>query len=361
MIYQSVDASATRLKTKAGQLSDLLRVRLLAGEWSGVLPSERDLAEEYPASRSTLRKALAILEKEGLLKGCRSTRAGRSVWVGSRVRRGDTTTKRVVMLTPSLSNSPLLLEHVAVLRELLGRSGVQVNVREAARLGEYKRPGAALQRIVAAHPRAVWILHKMPHAVQLAAHKLGLPALIYGSSFADTGLPSIDIDFRAVARHAAGRCLARGLRQLAVIVHRTPLAGDELIVESLTAELTRAAAPPLKILKHDFNRERLIGTLDQRIVPPRERPDALLIVNQHHLLTTLPHLLHRGLRIPADLSLVFLSNDHAAERLSPLPDRYDLGDRLLRRLAAAVLARIVGEMPASVLLLPRMVKGETLR
>ena len=35
-------------------------------------------------------------------------------------------------------------------------------------------------------------------------------------------------------------------------------------------------------------------------------------------------LLRRGLRIPDDLSPGCLSNDLAAERLSPLPDRYDL-------------------------------------
>ncbi len=115
------------------------------------------------------------------------------------------------------------------------------------------------------------------------------------------------------------------------------------------------AAPPLKVMKHDFNRERLLYALNQRIVLSGERPDVLLIVNQHHLLSALPHLLHRSLRIPDDLSLVFLSNDHATERLGPLPDRYDLGDRLGGgwRLPSWLvsLARC---------LLPLMVKGETL-
>jgi DNA-binding LacI/PurR family transcriptional regulator len=145
-----------------------------------------------------------------------------------------------------------------------------------------------------------------------------------------------------------------------VLVHRTELAGNAAVITGVSEELRLGNAPPPLVLKHDFNRNRLTETLDREVVASGKRPDALLIVNQHHLLTALPHLLHRGLRIPHDISLVYLSNDPVVERLSPLPDRYDLGNRLVRRLAKAVQARLAGETPASASLLPRMLKGETL-
>lgn len=324
------------------------------------MPAERAIAEGYLVSRTTVRQALAHLEADGLISRSTSTRSGRVI-VPKRSRADTATaTGRVVVLTPSLRDSPLVLEQLAILRDLLGRSGVQVTVREAARLTALKKVDTSLARLAASHPGAVWILHKMPRQVQAAAARLRLPALIFGSAFGDVDLPSIDVDFRAVARHAGGRCLARGHRHLRVIVHRTPLAGDELIVEALAVELARREAPPPLVMKHDFHRSRLTDALDQRIIPPAARPDALLIVNQHHLLTALPHLLHRGLRIPGELSLVYLSNDPAAERLSPLPDRYNLSERLLRRLATAAQARLAGELPPSALLLPRMLPGETM-
>lgn len=348
-------------KSKAGQLADLLRNRLRAGEWSRAMPSERLLADEYLVSRTTVRHALAFLENEGLINACESTRGGRRVQgdvVGSPLR---SATGRVVFLTPSLQDSPVILEQLSVLRELLGSAGIHVSVKESARLGMLKNPLPTMKRLWEDYPGVVWVLHKMSRAVQQAFADQGLPAMVFGSSFAGVGLPSIDIDFRAVARHAAGRCFAHGHRRLAVIVHRTPLAGDELIVEAVGEECSRRGADPPRILKHDFNRARLLDALDREVVSTSERPDVLLVVNQHHLLTALPHLLRRGLRIPDDLSLIYLNNDPAAERLSPLPERYDMGDRLLRRLAAAAQSCLGGEVPGSALLLPVEARGETFR
>lgn len=348
-------------KSKAGQLADLLRLRLRAGDWGEWMPAERALADEYLVSRTTVRQALVFLEHEGLIDTCGSTRKGRRICSGAEGAASRPTTGRVVFLTPSLRDSPLILEQLSVLRELLGSAGIQVSVKESARLGTLKDPQPTMKRLSDEHPGVVWILHKMSRAVQQAVVDEGLPAVVFGSSFKGVKLPAVDVDFRAVARHAAGRCLAHGHRRLAVIVHRTPLAGDECIVEAVAEECDRRGGPPLHILKHDFNRARLLDALDRDIVPVEKRPDALLVVNQHHLLTALPHLLRRGLGIPEDLSLIYLNNDPAAERLSPLPERYDLGDRLLRRLAAAAQSCLAGEVPGSALLLPVEARGETFR
>lgn len=347
-------------KSKSGQLIELLRGRILAGEWSTQLPSERQLAEEYAVSRTTLRAALRALTQDGLVNRPPHTRGGRTLGQAAAAAKSAPRLGEVVILTPSLRDSPVLLEHLAILRERMGAAGIPLHVREVARLTVEEYPEKSLRRWADAAPETVWILHKMPRKVQQAAQRLELKAILFGTAFPGIELPQINIDFRAVARHATGRCLARGHRKLAVLVHRTALAGDAEVIEGVRDELARYDAPPPLVLKHDFNRARLIDTLDQRIVPAAGRPDVLLVVNQHHLLTALPHLLHRGLRIPADLSLIYLSNDPAVERLSPLPERYDLSDRLLHRLAAAAQSRLAGELPTSVRLIPKLLKGETL-
>lgn len=45
-----------------------LRQRIEAGEFPDLLPSERTLTEEYGVSKGTIRKALAQLRAEGLIK-----------------------------------------------------------------------------------------------------------------------------------------------------------------------------------------------------------------------------------------------------------------------------------------------------
>ena len=360
MLPSDRNAMKQTLRSKAGQLAEMLRARILAGEWPERLPSERQLAEEYFVSRTLLRSALKALAEGGLLKNPSHTRDGRTVGSAAVAARSATGPGEVVLLTPSLRESPVLLEYLAILRERLGAAGISVYVREVARLTEESSPAKSLRRWSEAAPETVWILHKMPISVQQAAQSLGLKAIVFGTAFPGVNFPQIDVDFRAVARHAAGRCLARGHRKLALLVHRTSLAGDAQVIDGVREELERYDMPPPLILKHDFNRARLIDALDQRIVPAAGRPDVLMIVNQHHLLTAMPHLLHRRLRIPEDLSLIYLSNDPAVERLSPLPERYDLGERLLRRLTDAARSRLAGEIPASSRLLPRLLKGETL-
>ncbi len=59
------------------QLADLLRDRIDRGELAGRLEAEMTLAEHYGVSRDTVRRALACLAREGLI---RSTR-GRGTFV----------------------------------------------------------------------------------------------------------------------------------------------------------------------------------------------------------------------------------------------------------------------------------------
>jgi DNA-binding LacI/PurR family transcriptional regulator len=348
-----------RPKSKSGQLADILRARIASGEWNGALPPERALADEFLVSRTTLRKALETLHAEGLVGASESTRKGRQVAVGKRAAGEPKPGGLVIVLTPSLSNSPLLFEHLAIIREALARSGVLVEVREAAHLSEIRKPDTTLARMVAKHPGAVWILHKMPQSVQMAAQTLRLRCLVYGSTAPGLTLPFVDIDFAAVARHATGRCLSKGMSKIAIIVHRTTLVGDSVIVREVGRQLAQAGAPPPVVIRHDFNRSRLMDALDQRIVHAPDRPQVLFIISQHHLLTALPHLLRRGVRVPGDLSIIYFGNDSVAERLSPLPDRYDLGTQLPRRLAKAILGLLSGDAPAAQHLLPKMLAGES--
>ncbi len=50
------------------QITEDLRHRIQAGEWTGRLPSEKTLAQEYGVAVNTVRKAMAALREEGLIQ-----------------------------------------------------------------------------------------------------------------------------------------------------------------------------------------------------------------------------------------------------------------------------------------------------
>lgn len=348
------------IQSKSGQVAQLIRERLQNGGWNGGLPPERDLAAEFLVSRTTLRAACAILESEGLLRPSEHTRKGRSPAKPSgrsTVARGHGT---VHILTPSLSDSPVLMEQLAVVRGELAKASVTVVVNEIPHITSQSSPRRALGRLFSIHRGAVWVLHKMPLAIQEIAAELRVPCVVFGSVFPGIQLPHIDVDFAATARHAAGRCFAAGRTRLALVLHRTRLAGDTLAADEVQRLTREKGLPDPILIRHDFNRSALIDTLDSWIRRTGELPDAMLVLNQHHLLTVLPHLLRRGVAIPSRLSLVHLGNDPVVERLSPLPDRYDVGSALSRGLARMCLALLAGERPANRRLFPRALRGETL-
>ncbi len=281
---------------------------------------------------------------------------------GEKKRRGSAArgSGTVHILTPSLADSPILLEQLAVVRGELAKVSATVVVNEIPHIVTQSSPRRALERLFSVHRGAVWVLHKMPLAIQEIAADMRIPCVVFGSVFPGIGLPFIDFDFTATARHAAGRCFAAGRTRLALVIHRTRLAGDALATEEVK-RLTRQKgfSDPI-LIRHDFNRAALIDTLDFWITPPSEFPDAIIVLNQHHLLTVLPHLLRRGVAIPRRVSIIYLGNDPVVERLSPLPDRYGVGTALSSGLARMCYSLLSGERPSSRRLIPRALRGETL-
>lgn len=348
------------IQSKVAQAAGMIRERLRNGTWQNRLPAERELASELLISRSTLRAACTILMEEGWLKPCKHTRAGREIRLPKQPQPTNAAQGSVHILTPSLADNTIFLEHLATIRGELAKADATVHVHEIPHITKQASPERALGKLFKSYPNAVWVLHKMPQTVQRAADHIGAPAMVFGSVFPDINLPSIDLDFAATARHAANRCIRAGRKRIGLILHRTQLAGDTLAAEAVTEITVSKNLPKPILIRHDFNRNTLINSLDARLANPKEFPDALIIINQHHLLTALPHLLQRQRKIPQETSMIYLGNDPVVERLSPVPDRYDVGNALSRGLVRMCISLLSGERPKSRRLFPKTIRGETL-
>lgn len=110
----------------------MIRERIASGEWGNRRPPERAISEEYLVSRTTLRAALQVLDKELWLRRSFARLRGSEIVVAARSHPKDSGTGYVLLLTPSLPGNPLLLEHIAVVRGMLAKAFIDVEIKEAA-------------------------------------------------------------------------------------------------------------------------------------------------------------------------------------------------------------------------------------
>ncbi len=332
----------------------VLRAALERGEWRGRLPGERGLSAQLQVSRSTLRQALVVLQREGLV----AVQPGRARRV-HRARRPAQRPGRTILL---LSLQPMALQRpataycVQILLTQLQTAGHRLEIR--AEPGLAHRPEPLLAALACTEP-AAWLLLSLPAAVQAWCAARALPALVIGSCHAGVRLPSFQLDLGAVGRHAAGLLRARGHRSLALVRHRVLTAGMQASEEGF---LAGAGDARTRILTHDGDPDALGRVLD-RALATAHPPTGLVVCDAAHALGAASHLIARGWRLPRDLSLISRDHDEPLAYFRPALTRYDHDkDGFARRLArlAARLACQGGLPVRDYRTTPRLIPGATL-
>lgn len=346
-------------------LSALVRQRLLAGlgrEYGARLPAERTLCRDLGVSRPTLRRALQQLEHEGVLT--RSGGRGERHVVRRRLRR---TLPSVVRLLQDGSPACFLGDHLqttAFLDTSLHEAGSRLAVENVRRCFS-ARPDRALERLVSSSRADLWILYRSTRAMQEWFSARGIPALVLGSAWAGTGLPSVDIDHTAACRHAGGVLISRGHRRLAVLHPDPPPRGDVVGLEALADAARRHQTGDVTVetIAHNGTPAGICARVDQ-LLRSTPRPDGWLVFGAHFFLTVCTHLLARGLLPGRDLSLISRDYDPLLSAITPAPAHYhrDLA-RIHHHLAALIKRLRAGQgVPSTVLRVePVFHDGPTLR
>lgn len=351
-----------RRASLVAQTVSILRTEIQAGRWQQRLPGEHELCGHLHVSRVTLRAALAQLEREGWLRAsqgrpreiiARQSRRGRMV--------ADT---RVVLLTAEpLQNLPAFAVYwIDALREQLSNASFQLEIHVSRQVYGARSSHALKALTQSIHP-AAWVLYRSDLGMQRWFSAQALPSVITGSRHQGIELPSVDRDYRATCRHAAGQFIARGHRLLLLLNPATGTGGElesqQGFLEAVSQ--TKVAGVQGEVLQHDGTVTGICVRLDTRWRQP-DPPTAILVSRPAHVLTVMGHLSRRRLRLPKDVALISRDDDSYLEHVVPSVARYASSPAAFaQKLSKLVLEVAAGGTLAAAdhRIMPHFVAGES--
>jgi DNA-binding LacI/PurR family transcriptional regulator len=188
-----------------------------------------------------------------------------------------------------------------------------------------------------------------------------VPTILVGTGYSGINLPYIDVDHRALSRHATGVVIAAGHRRIALMAPGDLKAGD---VESQRGfqEATTASPHHLElratVARFEGTVASMVRQLDRLFRGPG-RPTALVVPHSIYCLTIWSYFGGRGIQVPNDLSVIAHVGATELSYLLPEPAHYRINSTTyVQKILRAILARISGgpvrqEAP----ILPEFIRG----
>lgn len=323
------------------QVAQAIEAEITAERWLEWLPSERSLKRILNVSRQTVRAALAHLAARKRIvvnpyRGYRIVPLSHTALAKAKAKTVGTAPSRELGLIcpePVYQMPPRFLQVLDIFRTLCAEGGLNLEVLEGQRFMRTD-PGRLMPRLVRTHPKACWILVLASRRMQEWFARSGAPAVVYGNVYPGVSLNGTGIDYHACIRHAASHLLTKGHRRIAFVAYDLRRAGEEDswrgFQEACAAHRDSEVAP-LLIERPDGDADALCRQLDSAL-RARQRPTAFVVSHTHHYATVATHLALRGLRVPADVSLICRSEDPFLNFLRPKPAFYRANMEVAARL-----------------------------
>jgi len=346
----------------SAQAADAIRKGITENIWPEFLPSERRLCELLQVSRPTIRTALQLLAKERVIE----IQHGRRNRLLTRPKASSISPpSRLVVLVshhPITHTTMAAYQGISEMRAHLTEHGFtsEVLVCPPRNASTHRRK---LESFITQNRVFCCVLISVSRDVQgwFATHSI--PALVLGSCHRDIKLPSLDVDYRAVCRHAAGVFRSKGHRRMAFIVPDSGVAGDLVSEEGFReGTIARAGSANVEatIVRHHGTTAHLTARLEA-LFNSATPPTALLVAKPADTLAVIFHLLRRGIRVPDTVSLI--SRDHDPLFENEISHYAFRGESFAHRLSRLML-QMVGQghlPPEPSLIFPRYVAGTTIK
>lgn len=351
-----------RRASLVAQTIAILREEIQSGRWRHWLPGENELCGQLHVSRVTLRAALTQLQRERWLEASQGQR--RRILPKRAGKRAAATNNRVVLLSAEpLQTLPVFAVFwIDALRQQLSDANFHLEVH-VSRSVYGSRTGHALKALTDTIHPAAWVLYRSTGEMQRWFSAKALPAVITGSRHPGIELPSLDVDYRATCRHAAGQFLSKGHRRLVLLNPETGTGGELESEQGFSEATTQTAVADVQasVVRHDGTVAGICARLDALLRKPAP-PTALLVSRPVHVLTVQGHLMRRGIKLPQDMALISRDDDSFLEHVVPSVARYSSNPgAFTEKLAKLVLGVAAGGVlkAADHRIMPTFLRGES--
>ncbi len=319
------------------QTVSALRQHIEQQVWRDFLPPENFLTKELGVSRVTLRKALAELGSQGLIKaGGRGFR--NQIAMEPRALSDATLGQRVHFLSP-ISEAEMVTSTRVIYDELriaLLKQGCSIAFDHRKSVWS-QHPAAKLRSLTQESEAGAWVLYRASLAIQQWFHDNQVRCVVLGPCYPGVTLPSAQFDVRALGWHVGCECSRLGHRHVAFVAHDLSVASSLLTQEGLNQHLRpRGNLAKLSLIEDDYTQSSLRVAL-KRLMAQAEPPTCIIASAAGQAWPIIGILQELGLRVPEDVSLVVRDHESFLSRSVPEVTRYTFDVPRFGRLAGGLV------------------------
>jgi LacI family transcriptional regulator len=349
-----------RRLTLVPQVAEALRRGIRLREWVGRMPAEAALASQLQVSRMTLRAGMKIMAEENRIRISRGRRAfilsgQRS---SGRVRQGQT----VGIMMPVDLFAPPFGVYYGAFCDILHDAGVRTRYYSGLRF--YQRdPTRALEELLREAKVDFWVLTMSTGAMQRWFAHRQIPVMVDGSCQAGVRLAGLDVDYRAVGRHAAGVLLGLGHRRVVFLAVKSQAGGDAASEIGFSEGFSKVPSfPGGPRVVHVGDSPAGICSGLSRLFRSESQPTALFCQRTGIATVAMSYLTNRGHRVPRDFSLICRDSAPHMDFMVPSIARYTFkADGYARRLARMTFKHFEGTLsPEQQFILPAFARGDSI-
>ena len=298
------------------QLARLLRKEIQGGKISPLssLPPERELAKIYGVDRRTIRNALSILQKEGLIERVQ----GKGTFVRERRIGLKEKTIGMIIYDPEFSEYPGISTRIEGIREILEPEGFflqLIGIKEPLERGEVI---PFLEEIAEScqYQGIILSAQEIPlEGIQIFhRHKIPLVAMLYYEK--DIPANVIMGDRRGGIRKAVEYLIYLGHKKIGFLHGPSDLPGEIQMEEGYREAFSHHSLPfSSSWLKGSYLEEEVIKRMTQDLL--EDGVSAVIATGDIRGLIVIKIARDRGLNIPEDLSLIVSGESEFSAYLIP--------------------------------------------